>query len=101
MSDTRVFPTTTSGGSGLAIGGGTSTAVAQYSDYLDASGVLLATPVGGGAPNDWYYKRMWQVAQLSANVKQLTVKVMVRVSALGGTGMTPQTTVTSLKAFPF
>ena len=49
-SDTRVFPATDVGGSGLTIGGSSNpqAPVAQYVDYLDVDGALI--PSANGAP---------------------------------------------------
>lgn len=60
-SDTTVFPATSGGGTGLAVGGSSNpnAAVDGYVDYLDANG----NPLGGGAapPPNWYYVRVWQI----------------------------------------
>jgi type II secretory pathway pseudopilin PulG len=114
-SDTRVFPATFAGGSGLAIGGTHNTAapVALYVDYLDINGNFLAA--GGGPPANWFYQRVWQVAipaGFGGNVgctqpnppgclKQITVTATVRASAAGGAGLIPRSTVSALKSFPF
>ena len=60
--DTRVFPATDAGGSGLTIGGSANpdAPVALYVDYLDAAGTLVPS-VGAAAPEGWYYKRAWSV----------------------------------------
>lgn len=115
-SDTTVLPTSSSGGQGLAgcaaplnnngTGAGGSSdpnvPVAGFVDYLDASGNLL--PTGGGtAPSGWKYIRAWQISSANATntVKQITVTVRVS-SAIGGNGgALPQSTLTSLKAYPF
>ena len=99
VTDTRVFPSAAAGGSGLAIGGGLNDAapVTLYADYLDINGNLLA----GDPPANWYYMRMWQVSSPRANLKQITVRTIVRTSAAGGLGLLPQSTVTALKTFPF
>jgi hypothetical protein len=114
-SDTRVFPATFAGGSGLAIGGSLDTAapVALYVDYLDINGNVLAA--AGGQPANWYYQRVWQVAipaGFAGNaactqpnppgcLKQITVTATVRAAAAGGAGMIPRSTVSALKSFPF
>lgn len=100
-SDTRVFPSAVSGGSGLTIGGSADPAapVALYVDYLDIGGTLMPS-AGIVAPNGWYYKRVWSVEQAQANLKRITVTTIVR-SAVGGGGVVPQTTVTALKSNPF
>jgi type II secretory pathway pseudopilin PulG len=100
-SDTRSFPATDSGGTGLAIGGSSDPAgpVEKYVDYLDVNGTLLASS-GTTAPANWYYKRVWKVASAGTNLKQITVTATVK-SAVGSTGRIPRATVTSLKTFPF
>lgn len=103
-SDTRVFPATFNGGSGLSPGGSLDTAApaALYVDYLDIDGNVLAAGAGG-APANWYYQRVWRVDVLNppGNVKQLTVTTTVRAAAVGGLGLIPRSTVTALKTFPF
>ena len=100
-SDTRVFPATAAGGTGLAVGGSSNPAapVALYIDVLDADGSLVAS-AGVAEPNNWFYKRVWQVTQPSANLKQITVTTIVR-NAIGSTGRISQSTVSALKTFPF
>jgi hypothetical protein len=102
-SDTRVFPSTTAGGTGLTCPGGSSnpaTPVAGYVDYLNKAGTLVAG-VGGAAPADWYYKRVWAISAPTGttNLKQIAVTVTVK-SSLGGQ-RTVSSTVTALKTFPF
>ena len=99
--DTRVFPAPSTGGSGLAIGGSINTAapVALYADYLDVNGNVLAA--GGGPPAGWYYMRAWQITQVRANLKQITVVSRVNALAFGGPGLLPQSTVSLLKTSPF
>ena len=116
-SDTRVFPATDTGGSGLTIGGSSNPAapVAQYADYLDMQGTLIPSPNGappadsndGDGTNDWYYQRVWQVATVPApgggvrpNLKQITVTTTVRTSQ-GAWVLRPRATVSALKTFPF
>lgn len=98
--DTTVFPATITGGSGLSPGGSSNpnTPVSHYVDYLDVSGNLLAS--GGGAPAGWFYKRVWQISSLSANLKQITVTTIV-FSSVDSRGLTPQSTVTALKTYLF
>ena len=99
--DTRVFPATAAGGSGLAIGGSvvTTAPVAAYADYLDVNGTFLAS--AGGPPAGWYYMRCWQITQVRANLKQITVVARVNALAFGGPGLLPQSTVSVLKTSPF
>ena len=100
-SDTRVFPATFAGGSGLALGGGLNpdAPVAQYTDYLDINGNVL--PANGGVPANWFYQRVWLVESPGANLKRVTVIARVRASAAGGAGTVPRSTVSALKTFPF
>jgi len=100
-SDTRVFPATSSGGTGLAIGGSADPAgpVALYVDYLDVDGKLL-TQTGTAAPADWYYKRVWQVDCPGTNLKRVVVTASVK-TAVGSTGRVPQATLASIKTSPF
>lgn len=100
-SDTRVFPASELGGSGLTIGGSAdpNAPVDLYVDYLDINGTLL--PAGPGEePPGWFYKRVWSVTNPEPKLKQITVTAIVR-SAVGSVGMVPQSTVTALKTFPF
>jgi hypothetical protein len=98
--DTRVFPSVGTGGTGLAVGGSTNTdaPIAGYADYLNKSGTLVAG-ANGAPPADWYYKRVWAVTIPATNLKQIAVTVTVK-SALGG-ARPAASTVTALKAFPF
>jgi hypothetical protein len=99
-SDTRLFPAPNSGGTGLTVGGSSnpSAPVASYVDYLDQSGNLLAS-AGTAAPAGWFYKRVWQIQNPSANLKLITVTVTV---AWGfGSAAPARSTVAALKSFPF
>lgn len=85
QSNTTVFPSVNSGGTGLTVGGSSSVAtpVVGYADYLDASGNVLctvATPCTATPPATWYYKRVWQVSIPSTNLKQITVTATVKTS---------------------
>lgn len=101
ISDTRVFPATDTGGTGLTVGGSSDPAspVAKYVDYLDVDGTLLAS-AGVEAPDNWYYKRVWKVELATTNLKRVTVTATVK-GAVGGVGRVPRATVASLKTFPF
>jgi prepilin-type N-terminal cleavage/methylation domain-containing protein len=103
VTDTRTFPATAAGGSGLTIGGSSNTdaPVNLYVDYLDVNGNLF--PADDEAPANWYYMRAWQVTAPagSANLKQITVTTTVRAAASGGIGRVPRSTVSALKTFPF
>ena len=98
ITDTRVFPAATSGGTGLTVGGSLDPAAPTtgYADYLDIDGNVVTN-------DSWYYKRIWQITQPAGttNLKQIAVLTIVRQSAAGGAGRLPQATVTSLKTFPF
>jgi type II secretory pathway pseudopilin PulG len=107
-SDTRVFPATDVGGSGLSFGGSSNPAapVAPYVDYLDADGALLPS-ANGQPPQGWYYQRVWQVSTVPApgggvrpNLKQITVTATV-ARAQGTWALRPRATVSALKTFPF
>jgi type II secretory pathway pseudopilin PulG len=100
-SDTRVFPATDIGGSGLTVGGSSNPAapVAQYVDYLDMDGALIPS-ANGAPPQGWYYQRVWQVTQPKANLKQITVTATVARSS-GAYALRPRATVSALKTFPF
>lgn len=101
-SDTRVFPATELGGSGLTIGGSADpdAPVDLYVDYLDIDGGLLPAPGPGAEPDGWFYKRVWQVAPVAANLKQITVTTTVSTS-VGGVGRVPRASVSAFKTFPF
>lgn len=101
VSDTRVFPATDVGGSGLTIGGSSNpqAPVPQYVDYLDVDGALIAS-ANGAPPQGWYYQRVWQVTSPKANLKQVTVTATVRFTS-GAYALRPRATVTSLKTSPF
>jgi hypothetical protein len=103
-SDTTVFPTVSSGGTGLAIGGSSDPdgPAAGYVDYLDYSGNPLPI-VGGAAPADWYYIRVWEIATPggTTNLKQITVSSKVRRGAGKPGGSLPRATMTALKTNPF
>ena len=100
-SDTRVFPSANSGGTGLTVGGSANPAapVAGFVDYLDARGNLLTAPSGGGAPAGWFYARAWQITSLSTTLKE--VRVTATVARGIGRQQTPSATLVTLKTFPF
>ena len=115
VTDTRTFPATTTGGTGLAVGGSANpaAAVVGYVDYIDQDGVLLVS-TGSTPPTDWYYQRLWQVELVGAAdaacpvavsptqvcLKRITVTTRVRFAAQGGV-TPPQVTVAALKTYPF
>jgi type II secretory pathway pseudopilin PulG len=111
---TSGYVTSPTGGTGLAgcasvgvggapsvgsAGGGLNTAapVAQYVDYLDASG----NPVAAGG--NWAYIRVWQISipAGTTGLKQITVKAQVRNTVGGNAGLLPNATVIALKSDPF
>jgi hypothetical protein len=100
-SDTTVFPTANGGGTGLTVGGSSdpNAPVAQYVDYLDANGNLLAS--GGGTPAGWFYKRVWQISTPAGttNLKQIAVTAAAASSI--GNGPAPQASIATLKTSPF
>jgi len=100
-SDTTVFPTANGGGSGLTVGGSSdpNAPVAQYVDYLDKDGNLLAS--GGGAPAGWFYERVWQISTPAgtANLKQITVTATAAAGV--SRAQAPRSSVTVLKTSPF
>lgn len=92
QSNTTVFPSLNSGGTGLGglLATGTSvgssdpaTPVVGYADYLDQGGNVLctvATPCTATPPATWFYKRVWQISTPSPNLKQITTTTIVRAS---------------------
>jgi type II secretory pathway pseudopilin PulG len=114
-SNTRVFPATDTGGTGLAPGGSSDTAApaAGYADYLDINGNVLALGGGGGAPANWYYMRVWLVENVDPGntscplvapnvcLKRITVSATVRAIGNGVVGLVPRSTVAALKTYPF
>jgi len=97
QNDTTVFPSTITGaGTGLSVGGGLNpnAPVAGYSDYVDRNG----NPVGAGG--NWQYIRVWQITQVGANMKQISILTQVRYGVSQG-GVLPRSTISCLKSFPF
>jgi len=100
-SNTTVYPTASTGGSGLGgtmsgnstVGGVTSgSPVAQYVDYIDASGNLQTTSTGA------LYIRQWSISTNgSANLKTIMVVVRAMIATTGGT-VWPSTTLVSMKS---
>ena len=101
VTDTRVFPASDVGGSGLKIGGSDNpdAPVDLYVDYLDIDGNLVAGAKDAGT--DWFYKRVWSVSSPRASLKLITVSATVRVASQGGVGDLPRSTVSALKTEPF
>jgi hypothetical protein len=110
VSDTRARVATpfgtTSGGTGLAVGGSANGAapVALYVDYLDAMGTPLDA-TGTTAPAGWFYKRVWQISLIAVpagapGVKQVAVTT-IAARRVGSIGRVPETTIVSQKTLPF
>jgi len=119
VSDTRVFPAGSSGGTGLKPGGSSnaSAPVDLYVDYLDQSGNLCGSasatasalpcpaPSGTTPPNNWFYKRVWAIADsttdgtLPTGLKRITVTATV-AQGFGG-AMKASSTLVVLKTSPF
>lgn len=99
-SNTALFPATSAGGTGLAIGGSADpdNPADGYVDWLDVNGNLLAGN-GIAAPAGWFYKRAWEISSPSVNLKRVTVTTTVAFS-MSRTEL-PHATVTALKTFPF
>jgi len=101
-SDTTVFPSANSGGTGLKVGGSVdpSAPVNQYVDYLDASGNLLTS--AGGAPAGWFYIRVWKIENPvgTTNLERISVLAQTK-SDVGPQGAIPNSTIVALKSNPF
>jgi Prokaryotic N-terminal methylation motif len=100
VTDTRVFPAASLGGTGLAVGGSSNPATPAlgYADYLDANGTLLVSNTLV-PPAGWFYQRVWQVTNLSATLKE--VRVTATVARSIGRTAKPTATLVSIKTFPF
>lgn len=98
-SDTAYFPSNSTGGTGLALGGSLPPAapVNGYVDWLSYEGHMLHG--GTTPPSDWFYQRVWQITTPSAGLKKITVVTTAR-SAIGG-DMVPRSTVTVFKSSAF
>ncbi|MBV8206014.1 MAG: hypothetical protein JO041_04415 [Acidobacteria bacterium] len=100
QTNTTVYPSQSTGGAGLggtmaasASVGGTNPAspVANYVDYLDASGNVLNSSTGA------FYTRLWSIATDStATLKTITVVVQAAGTG-GGAGLKPTTTLVCQK----
>jgi len=102
QSNTTVFPSVNTLGTGLSVGGSSdpSTPVVGYADYLDQLGnpmCSIATPCTATPPAKWFYKRVWQISLPagSVNLKQMTVTSIVARSV--GNALISQSTVASYK----
>lgn len=102
VSDTRTFPATNSGGSGLAVGGSADpeAPVDLYTDYLDENGNLLAS-AGGAAPSGWFYKRVWKIELVSGSTTLKKITVATSTSRGFGGTMKPTAYLAVLKSSPF
>jgi len=98
-SNTVAFPATSTGGTGLAVGGGADPAapVNGYVDWLANDGSLL----GGGTapPSNWFYERVWLITSPGTGLKQISVVSTVRTSV--GRFMPAKSTLVSLKTSQF
>jgi type II secretory pathway pseudopilin PulG len=103
--DTTVFPAASSGGTGLSTGGSAdpSAPSSGYIDYLDSSGNQLTLGSGGTAPSNWFYVRVWKIEAPTGttNLAKITVSAKVRSQIGKPAGALPQTTLVSIKTFPF
>lgn len=99
-SNSATVPTSATGGTGLAVGGGANPAspVTGYVDYLDSTGNILT----GNPPANWFYIRVWSISAYggSGNIKQITVTTQVS-SQVGEAGALPRSTLGMLKVNPF
>ncbi len=109
QSNTTVFPSVNTAGTGLTVGGNSSlaTPVVGYADYLDQNGNVLCTvanPCTATPPATWYYKRVWRVSDcgvalqcstVSPNLKLITVTATVKTSVAGA--QIAQSTVSAFK----
>lgn len=99
FTDTTTDTTTVpygSSGTGLSVGGSTSTPTTGYVDYLDASATPLTSSSGA------VFTRLWQITDLApvatngnttpAGMKQVAVRCTAVVGA-GRTGLSPDTTL--------
>ena len=99
VTNTVFFPAAPTGGTGLAVGGSLDTTmpVNGYVDWLEQDGDLLFG--GTTPPAAWFYERVWQISQLTAGVKQVSVTATVK-SAVGD-ALVPKSTVVALKSSRF
>jgi len=100
-SNTAVYPTAASGGSGLGgVMAGSSTVggvvdgspVTQYVDYIDSSGNLQTSSTNA------LYIRQWSIStNATGNLKTITVVTRALISSVNGGGA-PSTTLVSMKS---
>jgi hypothetical protein len=94
-SNTTVYPTAASGGTGLAVGGGTNTSspVTGYVDYLDDFGNLQTSSSTNSA-----FIRVWSVSDNTAgNLKTITV-VAQAINRTANEGPAASTTLVCMKS---
>lgn len=93
-SNTAVYPPTTTGGTGLTVGGSLSlgSPTTGYVDYVDDTGTQQTSATSAT------YIREWTVAVNAAgNLKTITV-VTTALTSLGGGGIAPSTTLVCTKS---
>lgn len=95
-SNTAVAPTTSTGGTGLTVGGSivVTSAIVGYVDYLNANGAMLPS-AGGVPPAGAAYKRVWQVSSPKTNLKQLAVTATSLLKSLNS--VATRTTIATLR----
>ena len=98
--NTTVFPTTPTGGTGLCAEGSfdPTTPAPGFVDYLCVDGNLVGT--GGCTLANWYYIRVWQISLPAGttDLKQITVTAKVRYGVGSrGIGKVAESTVTILR----
>lgn len=92
-SNTTVYPVASSGGTGLATGGGTTAGspITGYSDYLDLNGNLSCTSTVTSCSTTGYagpfYTRQWSIAT-SGNIKTISVVTFDASFAVDSTAST-------------
>jgi len=100
--DTTAFPPTSTGGSGLTVGGssdhqlsGNNTPETGYVDSLDISGQPTT------ATGNWFYIRVWHISTFSTNLKQSHwSRAKVRRQIGAPAGALPQSTLTTHEIEP-
>lgn len=100
-SNTTVLPVQSSGGTGLAVGGGTNPAspVTNYVDYI-TEGSGSGAAINSTKQSNSVYMREWSVAYLASDSTNNTKTISVTVTALTANvlrGLTPTSTVVGLK----
>ena len=111
-SDTTTFPSGTTGGTGLVVGGSSdpSAPTTKYVDWLDQNGNLCGStgagctaPTGSTAPTGWFYERVWKIEDASSGCTSCLKKITVTVIISRGFGksMKATSTLAVLKTSPF